>query len=114
MRVKTGTVRHRKHKALFEKAKGFRMGRHRLVKSATEAVLHAGEYAYAGRKQKKREFRRLWITRINAAIRPLGLTYGTFIHTLKEQSIDIDRKILAKLALEEPEVFKDLVSQIKK
>ncbi|MFQ5452394.1 MAG: 50S ribosomal protein L20 [Candidatus Paceibacterota bacterium] len=113
MRAKTGTVRRRRHKKVLKLAKGYRMSRSSTYKSAHEAVLHAGEYAYAGRKGKKRDFRRLWIVRINAAVRPHGLTYSEFIKKLKAEGIDLDRKVLAQLAVEMPTIFKKLVAKLK-
>lgn len=89
------------------------MTRHKQIKKAYEAVLHAGEYAYKGRKQKKRDFRRLWIVRLNAALRPFELTYNRFIYKLKEKKIDLDRKILAQLAVEYPRLFEKIVAKLK-
>ncbi len=94
--------------------KGYRMSRNRLIRKAHEAVLHAGEYAFAGRKDRKRDFRSLWITRINAAVRPHGLSYSLFIKALKDKNVEIDRKILSQIAVEHPEVFENIVTQIKK
>lgn len=113
MRVKTGTVRKRKHKKLLALAKGYRMTKHRLVKPASEAVLHAGEYAFAGRKRRKRDFRRLWITRINAALSEYDLSYSHFIAGLKKANIELDRKILADLIISDPNVFKNIVEKTK-
>lgn len=113
MRVKTGTVRKRKHKKLLALAKGYRMTKHRLVKPASEAVLHAGEYAFAGRKRRKRDFRRLWITRINAALSGYDLSYSRFIAGLKKAKIEIDRKILADLVISDPDTFKNIVEKTK-
>ena len=84
------------------------MTRSRLYKVAHEAVLHAGEYAFAGRKQKKREKRKLWIVKINAAVRNLGATYSQFISALKKAKIEIDRKILSQIAEEDPKTFKKI------
>ncbi|MCD6226073.1 50S ribosomal protein L20 [bacterium] len=111
MRVKTGTVRRRRHKKLLKQAKGYRMTRSRLYKVAHEAVLHAGEYAFAGRKLKKRDLRRLWIVRINAAVRNYGLSYSKFINLLKEKKIALNRKILAHFAAKEPDLFKQIVEK---
>lgn len=113
MRVKTGPTRRRKHKEIFERAKGYRMTRHRLLKPASEAVLHAGEYAFAGRKLRKRDFRRLWITRINAGLSESGISYSRFIAGLKKANISLDRKILADLAVSDPQTFKAIVEKIK-
>lgn len=94
-------------------AKGYWMTRHKQFKKAKEAVLHAGEYAFAGRKLKKRDFRSLWILRLNAAVRAEGLTYSSFINRLKKKKVELDRKILSQIAVEHPNVFKNLISQIK-
>jgi large subunit ribosomal protein L20 len=88
------------------------MTRHRLYKVAKEADLHAGQYAYAGRKKRKRDMRRLWITRINAALKEFGVSYSKFINLLKKAKIEIDRKILAELAVNEPSAFKAIISKI--
>lgn len=112
-RVKGGINTKRKHKKILSRAKGYRMTRHKQIKKAYEAVLHAGEYAYKGRKQKKRDFRRLWIVRLNAALRPFELTYSRFIYKLKEKKIDLDRKILAQLAVEYPRLFEKIVAKLK-
>lgn len=108
MRVKSPAIR--RHKKILKQAKGYRMTRHRLFKVAHEAVLHAGQYAYAGRKLRKRDLRRLWITRINAALRPAGVKYSAFVAALKKAHIQIDRKILADLAVRQPEVFQKIIS----
>lgn len=89
------------------------MTRSRLYKVAHEAVLHAGEYAFMGRKRKKRELRKLWILRINAAVRQHGLTYSKFINLLQKSKVGLNRKILAHLAVTEPENFEQIVKQIK-
>jgi len=112
MRVKRGFTRKRSHKKVLARTKGFRMTRHRLYKVAKEADLHAGQYAYAGRKKRKRDMRRLWITRINAALKEFGVGYSKFINLLKIAKIEIDRKILAELAVNEPSVFKAIVNKI--
>lgn len=113
MRIKTGPYRRRKHKKILRQARGYRMTRHKLLKPASEAVLHAGEYAFAGRKLKKRDFRRLWITRINAGLSESGISYSRFISGLKKAKIDIDRKILADLVLSDPQTFKTIVEKVK-
>lgn len=112
-RIKGGLTTKRKHKKILHLAKGYRMTRHKQIKKAKEAVLHAGEYAFAGRKNKKRDFRRLWIIRINAALFNLGLKYSQFISKLKQNKIELDRKILAKLAVEYPAVFNKIVEKVK-
>lgn len=89
------------------------MTRHRLIKVAREAALHAGEYAYRGRKQRKRNFRQLWITRINGALKDFGWSYSQFINGLKRANIVLDRKILAELAFEDPKTFKAVLDKVK-
>lgn len=113
MRVKRGVTSHAKHKKIFRANKGYRMTKRRLIKVATEAYLHAGEYAFAGRKLKKRDFRSLWITRISETVKTYGLSYSKFIKALKEKQIVIDRKIMAHLIVERPEAFKAIVDAIK-
>lgn len=112
-RVKPGVQTRKRHKKVLKMAKGYWMSRRKQFKKAKEATLHAGEYAFAGRKRKKRDFRRLWITRINTAVRELGLKYSQFIKSLKDKKIEIDRKILSKIALEHPNVFKKIVEKVK-
>lgn len=112
VRVKGGTTTRRRHKATLARAKGYRMTRRKQIKKAYEALLHAGEYAYTGRKDRKSDFRKLWIMRLNAAVRPLGLTYSTFIARLKAQKVELDRKILAQLAVEYPSVFAQIVEKV--
>jgi len=113
MRVKTGIVRRRKHKKILKLAKGFYSGRRKHFRKAKEQVERSLVYAYRDRRQKKREFRKLWIIRINAACRLNGISYSRFIHGLKEASIELDRKILADLAMNEPENFAKLVQKAK-
>lgn len=113
MRVKRGTVSHRKHKKLLQAVSGYRMTKRRLVKVAKEAYLHAGQYAYAGRKQKKSNFRKLWITRIAEAVRQSDLTYSQFIDKLRKAKILLDRKILAHFVVSEPAVFRQIVDKVK-
>lgn len=113
-RVKRGTVRAKKRKKLLRRVKGYRWGRKNLVKLAKVAVLKAGVYAYRDRRRKKRETRRLWQIKINAACRELGLTYSKFIHQLKKAKVELDRKILAQLAEFYPEIFKKIVEEVKK
>ncbi len=113
-RVKTGTTRRKRHKKVLKRTKGFRMTKGRLYRVSKEADLHAGQYAYAGRKLRKRDTRRLWITRINAALTPLNLSYSQFINGLKKAKIELNRKILADLALTDPETFKDIVDKAQK
>lgn len=112
-RVKGGMQTRQNHKKVLKLAKGFWMTRHKQIKKANEAVLHAGQYAYVGRKLKKRDFRSLWITRLNSAVRNFGLTYSRFIKILKEKNIIIDRKILSQIAVEHPAMFEKIVTKIK-
>lgn len=111
-RVKNGTVTRRKHKNILKLAKGFSMARRRRIKTATEAVLHAGEYAFMGRKLRKRDFRKLWITRMNAALRTEGTKYSVFVKKLKDNNIELDRKVLAYFASEKPSIFKKIVEKV--
>lgn len=108
-RVKRGVVTRQKHKKIFDLAKGYRGTRSRLIKTATEAVLHADAYAYHGRKRKKRDFRRLWIVRIGEAVKEEGYSYNTFIKALKDKNIQLDRKILANLVSENRNAFTQIV-----
>lgn len=110
-RVKRGIVTHRKHKKLHELTKGYRGGRSNLVREAKSALLHAGEYAFAGRKRRKRDMRRLWIVQLGNAVRAEGLSYSKFIASLKTKEIKLDRKILAEIAVFHPEDFKKIVSE---
>lgn len=112
-RVKRGVTSHAKHKKLHELTKGFRGGRSKLVKEAKSALLHAGEYAFAGRKLRKRDFRRLWITQLGNAVRAEGISYSKFINQLKVKNINLDRKILSDLAVNNPEDFKQILAQVK-
>ena len=112
MRVKTGTVRKDKHKKVLKAAKGFWMTRHKRYKVAHEAVMHAGRYAFVGRRLKRRDLRQLWIVRINAALKPFEIRYSAFIKMLKNRNIIIDRKILADLAVNNPEVFTTIVKSL--
>ncbi len=105
MRVKTGFVRKRRHKKLLKAARGFYSGRRKHFRKAKEQLEHSLVYAYRDRKQKKREFRKLWIIRINAAARLNDISYSRFMHGLKLAKIDLDRKILADMAMNEPEAF---------
>ena len=112
-RVKRGVVRHKRHKRILAQAKGYRGARSRSFRVAKQAVIKAGQYAYRDRRQKKRQFRALWITRINAAARRHGLSYSQFIHGLEVANLSLDRKILADLAVHEQEVFADLAGKAK-
>ncbi|MCE7998363.1 MAG: 50S ribosomal protein L20 [Rhodobiaceae bacterium] len=110
-RVKRGVTTHARHRKVIKKAKGFYGRRKNTFRIANQAVEKAGQYAYRDRKAKKRNFRSLWIQRINAATRQHGLTYGRFINGLGRAGIEVDRKVLADLAVHEPEAFKSLVDQ---
>jgi large subunit ribosomal protein L20 len=112
-RVKRGTIAHARHKKVLKRAKGYYGRRKNVFRVATQAVTKAGQYAYRDRKQKKREFRALWVVRINAAARLNGLSYSRFIHGLMRASIEVDRKVLADLAVHEPAVFAELAERAK-
>ncbi len=110
-RVKRGVTAHAKHKKILKAAKGFYGRRKNTIRTAKAAVDRAGTNAYIGRKLRKRNFRALWIQRINAAVREHGLTYGRFIDGLAKAGVEVDRKILSDLAITQPEAFKALVDQ---
>ncbi len=112
-RVKRGTVRRAKRRKVLARAKGFYQTKSKLYRAAKEAVDTALSYAYVGRRLKKRDFRRLWIIRINAAAREHGVSYGQFMHGLKTAGVALDRKSLAELAVSEPAAFAHLVTQAK-
>ena len=111
-RVKRGTTTKARHKRILEQAKGYYGRRKNTIRIAKQAVEKAGQYAYRDRKVKKRSFRAIWIQRINAAVREQGLTYGVFMHGTKLAGIEIDRKIMADLAMHEPESFKVIIAQV--
>jgi large subunit ribosomal protein L20 len=104
----------RKHRKILSSARGFKQARQRRVKSAQDALLHAGQHAYIGRKLRKRDLRALWIIRINAAAREHGLSYNKLITGLKKANIELDRKILAEIAVADPDTFKTIASSIAK
>jgi large subunit ribosomal protein L20 len=108
-RVKDGVVTRRRHKKILKLAKGYRGARSRRFRSANETLLKALSYAYRDRKARKREFRRLWIARINAGVRELGMTYSQFMHGLKLAGISLNRKVLAELAVSDKEEFRRIV-----
>ena len=112
-RVKRGVTTHKRHKRILKNAKGYQGTRHRLVKTAREAVEKGWQYAYRDRKQRKRQFRQLWIARINAAAREHGLSYSRFVHGLKDAGVELDRKNLADLAVADPKAFSDLAQVAK-
>ncbi|MDX1737436.1 MAG: 50S ribosomal protein L20 [Alphaproteobacteria bacterium] len=110
-RVKRGVTSHARHKKVLSEAKGYRGRRKNTIRVAKQAVEKAGQYAYRDRKAKKRAFRGLWIQRINAASRECGLTYSVFMNGLKKAGIELDRKVLADIAVHEPAAFKSLAEQ---
>jgi len=112
--VKRGMVSRRKHRKLLKLTKGYRGIRNRTIKQAHEAILHAGAYAYHGRKTKKRTFRALWNVRISEAVKQEGISYSVFIHMLKKGNVELDRKILSNLVVEDPTTFKQIVAEVKK
>ena len=112
-RIKGGMTTRRRHKKILKMAKGYRGGRSVLFRTANEAVMKALQYAYIGRKQRKRDFRQLWIARINAEARANGISYSKFMNGLKAKGIEINRKMLAEIAVSDPEAFKSLVDQVK-
>ncbi|MBD0413142.1 50S ribosomal protein L20 [Oryzicola mucosus] len=112
-RVKRGVTAHAKHKKVLEQAKGFYGRRKNTIRIAKQAVEKSKQYAYRDRKNRKRNFRALWVQRINAAVREHGLTYGRFIDGLNKSNIEIDRKILSDMAIHEPQAFAALVAKAK-
>ena len=112
-RVKRGIMTHKRHARILKLASGYWGGKHRLFKTANEAVAKSGNYAYKDRRLKKRDFRKLWITRINIAARINGLPYGKFIEGLNKSGITINRKVLAELAVTDAPAFAALVEQAK-
>jgi large subunit ribosomal protein L20 len=113
MRVKRGVTSHAKHKKLFAANKGYRMTKRRLVRVAKQAYLHAGEHAFGGRKLRKREFRRMWISRISENVKENGLSYSAFISKLKASNIEVDRKVLANLITDHPDAFAAILEKVK-
>jgi len=113
MRVTTGTTRRQHHKKVLKQASGFWMTRHKRFKSAHEAVMHAGRYAFIGRRLRRRDYRKLWIVRINAALKPFMLSYSKFINKLKIAKIDLNRKSLSEIAIRDPNTFKSIVDSLK-
>ena len=112
-RVKRGVTARARHKKVFKQTKGFRGRRKNVYRVAKEALMKAGQYAYRDRRQRKRQFRALWIARINAAVRELGMTYSVFIAGLGKAQIDIDRKVLADLAVHDKAAFGKIAEQAK-
>ena len=112
-RVKRGVTAHARHKKILKLAKGYYGARSRVYRVAKQAVIKAGQYAYRDRRQRKRQFRALWIARINAAVRENGMSYSRFMDALHKASIDLDRKVLADLAVHDKEGFAALVQQVR-
>ncbi|MDD5288912.1 MAG: 50S ribosomal protein L20 [Dehalococcoidales bacterium] len=113
-RVKRGVTTHQRHKSLLALTKGHRATKHALVKRAKESMIKSLAYAYTHRRERKGDMRRLWITRVNAASRLQGMTYGELINGLKKSGVEINRKVLADMAVREPEAFAELVTIAKK
>lgn len=114
MRVKSSVITRSRHKKVLNQAKGSRLARSRHYKAAHEQVLHAGQYAYAGRRLKKRDYRRLWIQRINAGLSQIdqGPSYSVFMNLLAKKKIELNRKMLSEIAVADPDGFKFIVSQV--
>lgn len=112
MRVKRGVVVKRRHKKILTAAKGFRGGRSKLYQEARTAVIHAGADSYRGRREKKRSNRSLWIIRINAALTGHEISYNQFINKLKTKNVQLDRKVLSQIALEDPAAFDELIKKV--
>ncbi len=113
MRTRKGAARNRARRRLLRAAKGFWGGRHRLLRTVKETLLRAGRYAWRDRRARKRDFRRLWITRISAAVEMRGIRYSQFIHGLQKAQISLDRKMLAEMAVHDPEAFDQVVQKAK-
>ena len=113
MRTKKGAARTKAKRRLFKRTKGFRGGRNNLLRTAKETVIRADAYAYRDRRQRKRNFRRLWITRINAATRQRGLRYSEFMSGLGKSGIELNRKMLSEMAIHDPMAFDAIVEQVK-
>ena len=113
-RIKGAMATRKRRKKVLKAAKGYYGGKHRLFKTAKQAVMKSGQYAYIGRKQKKRDFRRLWIARISAAVKPYGMNYSRFMNGLKKADIEMNRKSLSELAITDAAAFGALVETAKK
>ena len=113
MRIKRAVNAHKKRAKILKAAKGYYGAKSKLYRVAREAVMKSGNYAYVGRKNKKRDFRTLWIARINAAVRPYGLSYSTFTHGLKTAGVELNRKMLSEIAIADKVAFEQLVNQAK-
>lgn len=112
-RVKGGVISNKRRKNVLKMVKGYRFGRSTKEKQAKEAIAHAGTHAFRDRRAKKRNFRRLWTIKINAAVRPLGLSYSKFIDILKKKNVELDRKVLADIAENHPKTFERIVEEVK-
>ena len=112
-RVRNGAVTKARHKKVLKEAKGYFGSKHRLYKSAKEQLMHSGQYAFRDRKQKKRDFRKLWITRINAACRQNDISYSRFIEGLTKAGVEVNRKMLSEIAINDPKAFSELVKTAK-
>ncbi len=112
-RVKRGVISNKRRKNVLDQVKGFRFGRSTKERSAIDAILHAGRSAYEHRRDKKNDFRRLWNVKIGAAVSPFGFSYSRFIAALKAKNIELDRKVLADMAVSQPETFARIVEQVK-
>lgn len=111
--ARTKSIAQRRHRKILKAARGFRQARRKRVGAAKEALLHAGQYAYIGRKHRKRDLKSLWIVRLNAAARENGMKYSELVKKLKDNKIELDRKILADIAVNDPNTFKQIVSELK-
>jgi len=113
MRVKRGLTKHRRHRKVVKAAKGYRLTYSKLFKRAHEARMHAGQYSFAGRKKRAGQFREIWITRLNAALAKFGIKYNKFIQLLKTNKVELNRKMLAYLALDQEKTFEEIVKFLK-
>ncbi|GMQ95036.1 MAG: 50S ribosomal protein L20 [Patescibacteria group bacterium] len=111
-RIKRGTISLKRRRSVLKQVKGYRFGRSTKERQAKEAIAHAGAHAFTHRRDKKGDFRRLWQIKINAAVRPLGLSYSKFIDALKKKEVGLDRKVLADIAENNPEVFERIVKEV--
>lgn len=112
MRVKNGLTKRKRHKKVLKQAKGYRWGRSNVFSLAKNAIAKAGQHAYVGRKKKKGDFRQLWIIRISAALKILGKNYSRFILALKTKNVQLNRKMLAEIAVRDPEIFEKIVTEV--
>jgi len=112
-RVKRGLQARKRHKNVLAQAKGYKLGRKNIFRLAKQAVLKAGQYAYRDRRNKKREFRKLWIVQLNAAARAHDMSYSNFIHGLEKANLNLNRKVLAEMSIKAPEQFAEVASKVK-